>query len=704
MQRSVGVIIGKSATELERYAARELCGYLEALFDVSCRPTTDPPEGAGCLFLVGSVETNPAGAGSFPGLGDQGILLRRTEFMGARALIVGGGSPRATLWAVYELAERWGVRFLLSGDVLPEEPGDLLPELDLTVEPVLTARQWRVVNDFACGPESWGMAEYRVLLGQLAKLKFNRILLSIWPWQPFLHFEIGGIARESACLWFDFHYPITDDMVGRELFGDEPEFWNPDLPYGAGHDELASAGERLLHNIMECAHGLGMECVMTVHPTEFPPEFAPLLKDAQKVHQLAELTVVPGSDTEVEDPGLTELASGVLRAVVDTYPEVDYLMLGMPEFRQWVGQYRRAWEALDARYGISDGHALEEMISAAEVRNDYPGGAERAVAEVKGDLVMLYFYDRLLTEVDALKDSRRPDVKFVFGAIAEELYPLLGRILPAGSEVLNFVDYTPSRIVERREALEEVPGGVPALLIYTLHDDNVGPFPQLTTGSLHELTGDLVRHGWTGFSTRYWLVADHDPCVGYLSKAAWVEGTTPEFVYGDLARAVCGEACIEDMLTVFREVEEATVLLEWHGLSLGFPVPGMMMKHWTAEPMPENWGEVREHYLRGLEAARAAAKKARPSGRWYAEYWAGRLTFGVEYLNAVEALREAAIAEAEGNREEAVSGAERALESARRALEAYAGVARDQSDRGAIATMNEYVYRALRGKVEELRA
>ena len=46
------------------------------------------------------------------------------------------------------------------------------------LEPGLAVRQWRVVNDFANGPESWGMVDYRPVLDQLAKLKFNRILIA----------------------------------------------------------------------------------------------------------------------------------------------------------------------------------------------------------------------------------------------------------------------------------------------------------------------------------------------------------------------------------------------------------------------------------------------------------------------------------------------------------------------------------------------
>jgi len=143
MDASVGVVVGRSATELELYAAKELCRYLKTLFGIYCQPASDLPKGVEHLFLVGSRQTNPAGPEAFPELSDQGILLRRTEFMGSPALIVGGGSPKATLWAVYDLVERWGVRFLLSGDVLPERPGELLPGIDMAAEPALRVRQWR---------------------------------------------------------------------------------------------------------------------------------------------------------------------------------------------------------------------------------------------------------------------------------------------------------------------------------------------------------------------------------------------------------------------------------------------------------------------------------------------------------------------------------------------------------------------------------
>jgi hypothetical protein len=617
--------------------------------------------------------------------------------------VVTGGSPAPVLWAVSALAEHWGVRHLLHGDVQPPQAAFTLPELDLLEEPLLRTRQWRVINDFALGPESWGLADYRPLIDQLAKLRFNRLFFSIYPYQPFLDLEVRGIRRQQATLWYGYRYPITPDMVGRQLYGRAKEFWNPDLPPDTDYAEFAAAGERLVHELMAYGDARGMQCAITATLTEFPPEFAPLLRNAQKVHQLGETGIVPGPQTDIDDPGLAELAGAVLRATVNTYPEADFVVLGMPEFRQWSGLYERAWQALDRRYGIAQARSLEVVIAAAEQRRDYPGGTERAVQEVKGDLVALCFYDRLLTDLRVLADTRRPEMRFVFSSVAEELLPILGRMLPPGAETLSVVDYTPSRVLKRREVLAQVPSRqVPSTLITTLHDDNVGVLPQLTTGSQAELLGDLRRYGWAGFSTRYWLIGDHDPCVAYLAKAAWSREVTPESVCRDQLRAACGEACVEDMLAVFREVEAVTVGLEWHGLGLTFPVPGMIMKHWTPEPLPSELAADREGYHRALAAAGRAQAKAGGPGCAYVDYWVGRLQFATGFLDTVGAVRRAAMAEAAGRPRAALDLAGVALATARGALAAYASVARDQSDRGAIAILNEYVYRPLQAKVREL--
>ena len=234
---------------------------------------------------------------------------------------------------------------------------------------------------------------------------------------------------------------------------------------------------------------------------------------------------------------------------------------------------------------------------------------------------------------------------------------------------------------------------------------------------MHALPQGLSGYGWAGFWTRYWLISDHDACLAYLSRAAWDPETTPEQTYRDQVRAVCGNAAVEDMLAVFKTLEQVTIALEDHALGLTFPVPGMMTKHLQPGPLPANLAADRERYRQALSAAKRALKKCNRTGRPYVRYWIGRLTFGVGYLDCIEATRRIATAEAEAKQaeaktdtatagrkwKEAATRAEEAVRIARTMLEAYADVTRNQSDRGAIATLVEYVYRPLKAKAASLK-
>ena len=154
-----------------------------------------------------------------------------------------------------------------------------------------------------------------------------------------------------------------------------------------------------------------------------------------------------------------------------------------------------------------------------------------------------------------------------------------------------------------------------------------------------------------------------------------------------------------------------------------------MMKHWVPGSFSSQLAEDRESYRRALSAVRRASEFSRPEGKSYIDYWIGRLKFGIGYLDTIEAVRKAATAEQtakeakeqgdnvialramRSNPEairarlaEAIEQAQVALKTACQAIEAFAQVAKNQSDRGAIATMAEYVYRPLKQKVEQLRA
>lgn len=718
---TVAVVAGPGAPELDRFAASELCGYLETLFGLHVRPTTTIPADVTSVFLIGNPTTNPLiSKETFPSVSDQGFVLRSVKSGQISRMIVGGGSPMATMWAVYDLVERWGVRYLLHADVLPAQMEFKMPAHDLVQEPTLRVRQWRVVNEHAIGPVSWGMADYRPVLDQLAKLKFNRLLVNIWPEHPFLPFEYKGLKHTGGTLFFGGRFPITEDMVGRSLFGMESELWNPDLPLPGGDpDKLNQAAIEHIRSLIDYGRLRGMQCVMSVTVTEFPMVFIPLIKHTRLGHMTGKYlddlgghTFGIGAEQDVDDPDLAGLARAVIEATLETYPGVDYLAFQIAEHRDWARQYERAWNSLDARHGISRACSLNNVLAAAQARRDYPGGAERAVNEVKADILTLYFFDRLIADAHIQQLLETAKTKFVVDSMAEELFPVLGRIFPTGCETLNFIDYTPARIVQRRAVLQDIPAHeVPSVLIHTLHDDNVGVLPQLSTHSLHELTKDIRSLGWAGFSMRYWLTGDHDPCMAYLARAAWDEKVTPEDIYRDQITRICGAPAVPDMLKVFSEVESATVTLEWHGLGLTephglgltFTTPNMITRQWEPRPISAELQSVMTAYQTALVAAKRALNRTQPAGQEYINYWIGRLKFGIAYMQTIEAVRAAATADAAKDKPGAIRETMRALDLINSGLTSYAGVVRDRSDKAAIAVMNEYVVRALQTKIEGLR-
>ena len=142
---------------------------------------------------------------------------------------------------MYELVERWGVRYLIDRDVLPDRAVFKLPELDVVMEPVFRVRAHPSIQDYAPSGESWGIADFRPLIDQLAKMKFNRLNVLAFGYQPYLDWQLKGVRRSSASLWYDYHYPITADMIGRELSDKRQEF-GIDLPFNASYDELVAAG------------------------------------------------------------------------------------------------------------------------------------------------------------------------------------------------------------------------------------------------------------------------------------------------------------------------------------------------------------------------------------------------------------------------------------------------------------------------------
>ncbi|MFT5465612.1 MAG: hypothetical protein ACI8UO_000707 [Verrucomicrobiales bacterium] len=254
-QEKVFFVTGEDAPPLETKAAEQLASQFKELFGVETAIVDFFPDGDGATVLIGSPKTNPFTKTGWPeGLSEQGHILKS---MGASNLIVGGETPVATYWAACELGHQFGIRYSLHDDFMPiEKPKLTLADFDLVFEPVLRTRAWKTIGSGPFSQESWSLAEHQQLLGQLAKLKFNQVILALNPDQPFAEFDQ---KEEKGIVWGGEEFRVDGETAGRSVFGGAKVFENPDLAGKATYEKRIEAGMKIANGIISAAHDLGMK-------------------------------------------------------------------------------------------------------------------------------------------------------------------------------------------------------------------------------------------------------------------------------------------------------------------------------------------------------------------------------------------------------------------------------------------------------------
>ena len=704
---TVHIVLDDQAPALEKFAAQELKAMIAKLSAAEVTIASRlPAQVQSQLIFLGSPQTNRTIGrrlkGFWPKVSDQGIVIRSLPQQ--KGTIIGGGSPPATLWAVYEFGYQQGIRYLLREDIYPDPKPLKLSDLDYVNEPEFRTRSWRTINDFAIGPESWSLAEHKQVLGQLAKHKFNQVMLAVYPWQPFVDYRFQGINKKTAMLWYGERFDLPRGAPGRNALGGLSLFENPEFAGKTSYQEMTTAGIRYANGIISESQRLGMKAGILISPLAFPKEFGPALKGSKAARGLNQLTMTPGAGQKFDDKTLQDLVATKLRAYLQAYPTVDSLYLTLPEFPEWEEHAEAAWKFLSSRPGtrLPD---LASLVEATGNRSLIASGA-RGRQALKGNVVALAFLHHLLAgdHADLLKRPDGQRVQLVVRSVDPELYPYLDQLLPADAATLNFVEYTARRVDENSHYLAKIPTDkVKAQFITTLADDNIGPLSQQVTGRLESLVNKIRQQGWDGFSTRYWMLADLDPAVHFLSRASWDPQVTSRSAHDSLFTTITGKQEVADRLWLAMEhIEKATEVTDRNNLGFNFPVRGMLMKHHQPRPVPAWWDEVKEHYTSAMIELYRGHGAAHPRSRRLLFYWAKRGEYVLEYLAAVRAVREASLARKQGDREAAIEQYEIAMENLYNAIDTLSDVVQDQGDRGLIAVLNKFAFEPLKEQYEKV--
>ena len=582
----VGVVIDLNPQKLERFAADELAAQFKQLFDAEVTVSDKVPAGVDHLVLVGSPKTNETVARAvgdrWPMLTDQGHVLRSMTLGDRKALVVGGGSPVATLWAAYELGHRFGIRSFLHGDVMPEKVPELkLDGINVTLEPAAKVRAWQVLGDSPTGFGGWGTADHKQLLRQLAKLKFNRVVLRMEPDQPFIGFQFDAAGEKPVAQMFGGRrFPVAGDTPGRKAFKGMKEYVNPDLAGQEDFRDLTTAGIWLARGIINSAHQLGMSVGLSFDPLAFPTGVA-----------------VPK-----EGDALKQLIRRQVRAYLDTFP----------------------------------------------------------------------FFDAL--------------------------HPTFAAKADPAARALAFELFRDEKAVYRRDI-------GPAEVVVA--DPEKG-FPEVTTltlrGFLPRVPAELPP-GKDGFLVVAEVPGDLSPTLYFLARRAFDPKLTAKDAHAQLFTPILGAPAAERVALGFALIDEAAALVEKNDPRFVELSPDLMLRHTrAADAPPEWWKKAGKLYAGGMdEMYRGIRATFNDPARPLLLYYAKRCEFAVHYFAALDAARLAGVAKAmgeKGEKDAVVMHLEKAVESTYNALNALGDVARDPSDRGAIAVLAEYAYRPLKAELK----
>ncbi|MGD9644519.1 MAG: alpha-glucuronidase family glycosyl hydrolase [Pirellulales bacterium] len=711
----ITVVVGTEAPRLERFAAQELAAQFKQLFDsevtvadagAAAAAAAEAPTN-GPVVLIGNPQTNAAirkvVGDAWPELTDQGFVIKTFERDGRTAIVVGGDRPVATLWGVYELGQRFGVRYLLAGDVYPaESPALRLTGFDVVAEPALATRAWQAIDDMPIGSSAWGLAEHKRVLGQLAKLKFNRVILNVYPWQPFVDFEVDGIRKSTAELFYGWKFPVDGDTAGRSAFQGAHEFTNPDLAGKSSSAERTAAGKLLLGGIIAAAHELGMSVGLRVSPLEFPPEFAPLLAGAEPCGP-EKLTVGPGPRQSPDDERLQQLAAEQLLAYVRSHTQVDAIYISTPRVAFWTQHAPQSWERISQQIPDANRSTLEALLS--RVKTEHAASGESAAARVETQIAALFALDRL-PEDDLRRHPSASGRSAYLAGIDPALAIELAKIpqLNVGM-LLSFGDLGDQSAAAKQldelsaEAPVEPAEPKPAVnksLAIGLASTSASVLPQSAMSTWDQLLRDLAEHHWAGYAVDAQMPGDIDYRLHYLAQAGWNASQSPDEVLDELVTPMCGAGVTERVALALSQIEAATRLINEQDTGFAALGPDMVMKHYAAsEPPPEHWQKLQELYGGAMNEMYRAHDRSHLRGRPFLRYYCKRLEFAVEYMASVQALRRAGAAKSDGDQEAQIAELERATESMYNALSALSEVARDSGDRGAIAALNAWGFRPL---------
>jgi hypothetical protein len=588
------IVVGDNADPFYRFVGGELQRYVMAITGASLDVVTASqartrPEGL--QVLIGGPAANSLVAeavkkrqADFSNLKPDGFLLWKVPEGKKRSYIVGGQDEAATMYAAYDLLERLGVTFLLAKDILPEKTADLqLPAGNVRAETPFPRRGLFISNIYP-NRGIMNLAEVKVMLDQMAKMKMNYLQFFWFEHEPWINFGYRGenkllgdaTGKETGYLSWRYNFGsnlIKDVLVGQDKFGGRQrmapmEFQNVETP-----EDGFRVAQDFLREIIRYAQTRKIKMWLCVDPTTLPGNLARFAHRA--TNRPLPFDQILGTHMCPADPELHEMNENRLRALVETYPEAEGYFLYAPEMFPDCPD--------DLNRNFLQGERAKYQAVIPPWTKFYNNNFYERNPNVVLDSTTSSIY--IIEKVLEARQRVAPNARIGIGGIGRGfLLPLLDKTFPKDVALTDMESgpiWTPQGIPmqlfggmgERERTI------VPRL------DNDGGMFGmQFNVGLYYQdrILAGSVENGVAGFAGQLNRPRGTEQNYRYLAEGAYNPQLTPQEFYAGYARRLFGEAAAPEMVKAFAVLEANEEYLGWsQGGSFGCcgPIGEVSMAH-----------------------------------------------------------------------------------------------------------------------------
>ena len=583
------VVVGADADEFHRFVAEELQAHLERLSGGRLPIVTDAElpldleHGPATLILVGGPDANAAvrrladqGAVDFTVLqAEGGYLLKTVALDGHAAIVAGGNDPAGTMYAAYELLERLGIVFQLSNDVVPERKPTLdLPELDVAVNP---ARKFRGVHVWHGYSWYMGLAEYRHLIDQLAKLKMNVLQFAWGMGAAWIRLSYQGVQGELTTTPESGHLAIgkasrswgrsvhtttgtrADLRVGADCYDHErlcaPEFRDVD-----SEEDAYRVAIPFLREIIRYAHQRQVQVRLVMGELPFvPPNLAP--RSAKVDHGVAPsesysfqrycgVAVAPG------DPAALDIWELTMRAVIETYPEAD-------SYGFWAPEHSPEFDDPRTQALLGESAAILEHIPSLEEIHGSGNLIPKTPRDLECDALQMYLAAELIRRLK----RHHPEAQIGVGVLFRGyLMRALHAVLPADAWIANMENCGNSGpLMEYYDGMD----GRDLVVVPRIVDDGCELHMQMHASMFDrdEILTGAERFGVTGIIGQLGKERGQEYNTRFLADGSWSPDLDRGSFYPACLRRLYGSDAAGTVAQAYFLLEENERALVWWGRS-----------------------------------------------------------------------------------------------------------------------------------------